>query len=168
VSESLDGRFARLMTAFGPALARVAAGYEADPAERDDLLQEIAIALWRALPRFRGECSERTFVYRVAHNRGLTHRARRRRRHPPLDLAPEPVDPHPDPEASVAASQRHERLAGAVRQLDAALRVVVLLTLEGLSNREVAEVVGITENNVAVRLTRARGKLRELLAGSIP
>ena len=44
----------------------------------------------------------------------------------------------------------------------------MLLTLEGLSNREVAEVVGISENNVAVRLTRARRKLRELLAESIP
>ena len=156
------------MTAFGPALARLAAGYEADPAEREDLVQEIAIALWRALPRFRGECSERTFVYRVAHNRGLTHRARRRRRHEPLDHAPEPIDPRPGPEASVLSSQRHERLAHAVRQLDPALRVVVLLTLEGLSNREVAEVVGITENNVAVRLTRARRKLRDLLAESTP
>ncbi|MSV36373.1 MAG: hypothetical protein EXQ47_12375 [Bryobacterales bacterium] len=61
---------------------------ERDGAEGDDLLQEITLALWAALPRFRGESSERTWVYRVAHNTGIsyiagadggsTHRARQR------------------------------------------------------------------------------------------
>ena len=54
-------------------LSRIAASYEADPALRDDLLQDMALALWRALPNWRGEAPLRAFVARVAHNRGATH-----------------------------------------------------------------------------------------------
>ena len=49
----------------------LAFSYEAVASVREELVQEIALAIWQALPRFRGECSERTFVFRIAHNRGL-------------------------------------------------------------------------------------------------
>ena len=62
-----------ILRVYGPALRRVAASYERAPKDREDLLQEIALALWLALPRFRGECTLRSFVFRIAHNRGLTH-----------------------------------------------------------------------------------------------
>jgi RNA polymerase sigma-70 factor (ECF subfamily) len=166
VSENHDQRFARILSEMGPALARLASGYEANATEREDLLQEIAIAIWRALPRFRGECSERTFVYRIAHNRGLTHRARRRSPAGQIGDVPDVPDPRPGPDARLAANRRQEQLAAAIRQLDTSHRSVVLLTLEGLSNREVADVIGISEGNVAVRLTRARARLRELLTGA--
>lgn len=51
---------------------------------QEDLTQDIALALWNALPSFHGECSERTFVYRIAHNRGVNHLVRRRARSEPL------------------------------------------------------------------------------------
>jgi RNA polymerase sigma factor (sigma-70 family) len=63
-----EGRFNALLATHGPSLARLAGSYARDPTEREDLFQEIAIAVWRALPRFRGECSERTFLFRIAHN----------------------------------------------------------------------------------------------------
>jgi RNA polymerase sigma-70 factor (ECF subfamily) len=159
-----DRRFADLIAQYGDALSRLAAGYEAEPADRADLLQDIAVALWSALPRFRGECSERTFVYRIAHNRGLTHRSRRRRHTALLSEADHVADPQPDPEARAEANRRQEILMTAVRRLPETYRTVVMLTLEGLSNREVADVVGTSENNVAVRLTRARHLLRGLLS----
>src|SRR5215212_5546766 len=82
-SESLDRstlerHFDRLVAANGPALTRLAGSYTNTSTDRDDLLQEIAMALWQALPRFRGECSERTFLFRIAHNRAIAHLARRR------------------------------------------------------------------------------------------
>lgn len=160
---ALAQRFTRILREHGPALSRLAAGYEAEAHEREDLVQEIALAVWRALPLFRGECSERTFVFRIAHNRGLAHRWRRRRRFTALDDAGAVEDPGPDPESQAIARQGRERLAAAVRQLPEAYRTVVILTLEGLSNREAADVLGISENNVAVRLTRARQRLRDLL-----
>ena len=138
----------------------MAAGYERDPSRQQDLIQEIWLAVWQALPRFRNECSERTFVFRIAHNRAVSHIEHWQRRQTDVldDAAPIPA-PGPDPEHSLSQQQRHERLRAAVQALPIGLRQVVVLTLEGLSNAEVADVVGISENNVAVRLTRARAAL---------
>ena len=162
--DSHEARFTRLLGEFGPSLDRLAAAYEAELAERDDLLQDISFALWRALPSFRGECSERTFVYRIAHNRGLTHRARRRLRvTEPLERAEIVADPGADPEQATIRNLTRERLLAAVRRLPEGSRQVVILSLSGLGAGEIGEVLGITENNAAVRLSRARRALKDLL-----
>ncbi len=153
-------RFERLLLEYGAALARLAACYEPDPHHREDLLQDIALALWTALPRFRGECSERTFLYRIAHNRALTHRSRRRAPWSDLASAEAVPDPRPGPDADAARGQGRERLLAAVRGLPPAQREVVMLRLEDLGNGDIAEVLGISENAVAVRLNRALHGLR--------
>jgi RNA polymerase sigma factor (sigma-70 family) len=158
-----EERFARLVREHGPALRRLAAAWERDAAAREDLLQEILFALWRALPRFRGEASERTFVLRVAHNRALTHRFRAPPRAAALESAAEVSDPAPSPEAVAVAEQRRQQLTAALRRLPVPLRQVLVLGLEGLSRAEMAEVLGITENNATVRLSRARRALQEEL-----
>ena len=68
--------FVRLLEQYRASLRRLAWSYTRNSAQRDDLFQEIALAIWRAHPGFRGECSERTFVFRIAHNRGLSFLAR--------------------------------------------------------------------------------------------
>ena len=79
----------------GPAIWRVVASYAPPGAERDDLAQEVLVAVWQALPRFRGEGSARSFVLRVAHNRGLSHAWQRARRPRPDPEAPDVADPAP-------------------------------------------------------------------------
>ena len=153
----------RVIRDHGEMIARVARGYVDDPHDIDDLWQEILVALWRALPRFRGESSERTFVLRVAHNRGITYSITRRRSEPLLEPDQLP-DPAPLAETRVINEQRQERLFEAVRRLPELQRQAVMLQLEGLSGREIAEMQGTTETNVGVRLTRARKALREMLA----
>lgn len=155
----------RLIAAHGSAVRRLAASVEREPARRQDLVQEIWLAVWQALARFRGECSERTFVFRIAHNRAVSHVQHWRIRHTdPLDAEAPLASTAPDPEHALDTRRRHERLQVAVGDLPMALRQVVVLTLEGLSQREVGEVVGITEGNVAVRLSRARALLTRALA----
>jgi RNA polymerase sigma factor (sigma-70 family) len=164
--ETRDERFDRILREYGPALSRLAFGYEKAPGAREELTQEIALAIWRALPHFRGECSERTFVYRIAHNRGLTHAYKRQPAHQPLDELPpplEPIDPRPHPEEQVAITRRRDRLRSAIQRLPLVQRQAIMLTLEELSHAEIAEVLGITENNVGVRLNRARKALKEAL-----
>jgi RNA polymerase sigma-70 factor (ECF subfamily) len=162
--ESRDERCIRLLEEHDRALRRLAASYERDPSRQQDLVQDIWLAVWQALPRFRGECSERTFVYRIAHNRAVTHvEHHQRRRTDVLDEDAPVAAPGPDQEHSLSAQQRHERLRAAVQTLPLAQRQVVVLTLEGLSHAEVADITGITENNVAVRLTRARAELARRL-----
>jgi RNA polymerase sigma factor (sigma-70 family) len=164
--DTTDDRFGRVMRQYGPALSRLAFGYERVASVREELMQEIALAIWQALPHFRGECSERTFVYRVGHNRGLTHAYKRRPAHQPLDGLPpllEPVDPRPHPEQQAATTHQRDRLRSAIQRLPLPYRQVVMLMLEELSHAEIAEILGITESNVAVRLNRARKALKEAL-----
>jgi RNA polymerase sigma-70 factor (ECF subfamily) len=152
-----------LVRSYEPALRRLAASYERDPALREDLLQDILFAIFRALPSWRRECSERTFVYRVAHNRALSHLASRPPPFDDVERAADVHDPAPSPEEVVSASQERETLFAALRRLSVGQRQLLTMALEGLAPREIAEVLGITENNVGVRLTRARAVLRELL-----
>src|SRR5215469_11987907 len=121
---TLERHFDRLVAANGPALARLAASYTNTLSDRDDLLQEIAMALWQALPRFRGECSERTFLFRIAHNRAVEHLARSRRRGDAIARDVELRDPQPDPEAGLLRQQQGERLMDAVRRLAVPYRQV--------------------------------------------
>jgi RNA polymerase sigma factor (sigma-70 family) len=160
---TLERHFDRLVAANGPALTRLAASYTNTSSDRDDLLQEIAMALWQALPRFRGECSERTFLFRIAHNRAIAHLARSRSQPFRGGEEIEIPDMSPDPEAGLAEGQRVERLRRAIHRLPLAYRQAITLSLEGLGYEEIAEVLGISLSNVGVRLTRARQILRESL-----
>jgi RNA polymerase sigma-70 factor, ECF subfamily len=152
-------RFADLLRQHGPGLTRIAASY-ARPPDQDDLRQEISIAIWNALDRFRGECSERTFVFRIAHNRGLTHVARRRVAGEELPVV---ADTAPGPEARLAGREEVERLFAALRALSVPQRQVLTLALEGMDLAEVGACLGISAATAAVRLSRARAALRERL-----
>lgn len=157
-------RFNALVAEYGQAIARLAAVYERDPAERDDLLQDIWLAVWLALPRFRGDCSERTFLYRVAHNRAITHGQRRARALKP-SAAPPPDEPDAGPGPQQAAEQAGTfgAVLRALQVLPLIDRQILQMSLDGLPQRDIGEVVGIRENHVAVRLNRARKRLRELM-----
>lgn len=167
-AEDRERLFDRALAEHGGALRRMAAAYEADPALREDLLQDMALALWKALPGFRGDAALGTYVYRVAHNRAVSHVARRAARDPidgPAGEAAERAPSNaPSPEEATAGGEGKRRLERAVRRLRPSLRSVVVLRLDGLAQREIGEVLGLSENNVAVRLTRARKELRRLLA----
>lgn len=152
------------MREYGPSLRRLASAWEQDPAGREDLLQEILLALWRALPRFRAEATERTFVYRVAMNCALTHRYRRPPQVEPLESAVRIADPRQTPEAEAAASERRALLLATLQSLPFAMRQILYLSLEGLSRAEIADILGISENNANVRLSRARRALYEAMS----
>lgn len=145
------------MDAYAPALRRFCSTHCDDPGARQDLFQEIAIALWTAIPHFRHEASERTWIYRIAQNVAFSEAVRRRRkrnREVPLDSGP--VLGRRD-------NQRRRELLDAIRRLEPIERQLAWLYLEGLSAREIAEVLGIKEENVFVRLTRLRQRLARML-----
>ncbi|HYX52415.1 MAG TPA: RNA polymerase sigma factor, partial [Candidatus Limnocylindrales bacterium] len=140
---ALEKQFERIVAEYGPAISRLACSYEAVAGVREELVQDIALAIWQALPHFRGDCSERTFIYRIAHNRGLTHACRRRPGHQSLDdLEPseEPADPRLEPDEQVARMHQRDQLMSAIQALPMVHRQVIVLTLEGLSPAEIGEV----------------------------
>jgi RNA polymerase sigma-70 factor (ECF subfamily) len=142
-------------------LRRLAWSYEHEPAARDDLFQEIATALWTALPRFRGDSSERTWVYRVAHNTAVsfaTSGRRRREREQPAEAPAEPAVGAAQ-EADAIDRQQRDRLWAAVQELPVVDRQITVLYLDGLSAIEIEGVTGISAGAIATRLTRVRQKL---------
>ncbi len=155
--------FPRLYAEHGALLGRTVRSYARTIAEREDLDQEIALAIWRALPTFRGESSERTFVLRIAHNQAITFMDKRRRT--PMAAASavdtdELAHAAPDPEVIAGLSERMRALFEALHRLPFGQRQVLVLALEGLTHEEIGDVLGVTANNVAVRVNRARNELR--------
>lgn len=142
---------------------RLAASHEANPETARDLAQDILVAVWRAWPAFRQQCSERTYVARIAHNRIVSHIARAVRQPPLADLTDELPAAGPTPEEAAIRHSDQQRLLALVRTLPLAYREVAVLMLEGFTPPEVAETLGLTPNAVAIRATRARGMLRALM-----
>src|SRR5687768_15745544 len=142
-----------------PALRRLALAYTRNRHESEDLFQEIAVALWKALPKFRGDSSERTFVYRVAHNTAIrfvsSQHRRSSREHAGFDNEAGPASSD-NPELDAIRNQQWEALWRAVRELPVIDRQVVLLRLEGLSMAEIAQVSGFSEGAVTMRFSRVR------------
>ena len=146
----------------GSIVLKVARAYTRTAADCQDLAQDILLQLWRSAPRFRGEAGEATWVYRVALNTALGWRRkegrRRARQRPLLDV--EGSDRAQDP----AQREAVERLYAAVRRLPPPDAALILLYLDDLSYRQMAEVLGTSEGNVGVRLNRAKKALAEFLS----
>jgi RNA polymerase sigma factor (sigma-70 family) len=151
----------------GPLIRRIAHSYEANGARAEELVQDIHLALWQALPRFRGEASVKTFVARVAHNRSISHVAREARepRAVELDVALPALGGTPEEHA--ARNDLRLKLEAAVQRLPMSLKVAATLALEGFTPEEVAEVLGVGVSAASVRLHRAKEQLKEMLKGSV-
>ncbi|MFN0105968.1 MAG: RNA polymerase sigma factor [Bryobacteraceae bacterium] len=160
-------RFEGLMLRYHGPLRRLSGAYAGGGAEADDLFQEVALALWTALPNFRGDSSERTWVYRVAHNTAISFVASQRKRREREPVQPPPIEPAApdDPERELLDGEKRRRLQRAVHELPLPNRQVMLLHLEGLSAAEIETVAGCSAGAVATRLTRARQWLSEKVQG---
>lgn len=152
--------FNAVLSDYGPMLGRIVASYEADPAQQQEMLQEISLALWQALPKYRGEGSLKAFVARVAQNRAVSHVAKVVSAPRRAELDENIACGTDGPEVRLEKEQQRLKLLEAVRALPLNLRQVTTLALEGFSHREIAETLGITENNATVRFARAKDALR--------
>lgn len=142
-------------------LHRIANGF-AQGTDRADLLQELMLAVWRALPAFQGDARPSTFIYRVAFNRALTWSRTERNYRRRLDDFEREAESVNSP-GTGNDLERLERLYAAIHRLPPLDRTLVLLSLEGVSHRDMGEIHGLSENNVGVRLNRARQRLTQIL-----
>jgi RNA polymerase sigma-70 factor (ECF subfamily) len=164
-NEQLETRFKAWLQDHGGIVVKVARAYTLTAEEGEDLAQEILLQVWRSLPQFEGRASAHTWVYRVALNTALGwHRRERRRRErqQPL-IAIEDLPAAADNARELEQRELVGRLYAAIRQLPKADAALVLLYLDDLSYREMAEVLGISESNAGVKLNRARKALGELM-----
>ena len=160
-----DRLFRHWLTEHQAILLKVARARTSTIADQDDLFQEMLLQLWLSIPRFRGDAKASTWVYRVALNTSMAwHRSRRkdRDRIATLPAPNDVVDPQSEARCPGKATEI-ERLYTAVRTLPDIDASIILLHLDGLSYREMADVLGISVSNVGVRLNRARKRLLETL-----
>lgn len=156
---SQDGRYLEAVAAFGPALDRLARGYEADADLRRDLRQEIHTAIWRSLAKFDGRCSLRTWVYRVAHNTAASYVLKHRSKHRFVGLEEIDEASDDDPERLVVDRDARQRLLGLVQGLNAADRQLTLLYLEDLDATSIGEITGLSPAAIAVKIHRIKAVL---------
>ncbi|HEY3380188.1 MAG TPA: sigma-70 family RNA polymerase sigma factor [Vicinamibacterales bacterium] len=143
-------------------LVRITRAYATSPGDEDDLMQEILIALWQSLPSFRGASKVSTWIYQVALHVSLSRRRAHRRRPEsiPLDRVAEPSR---DGEAEAHGRMRWTAVLAALRRLAPVDRALLVLALEGASQQDIADVLGISANAAGVKLHRARRRLAEIL-----
>ena len=129
-----------------------------DKDEIDDLFQEVLINIWRGLESFKGDKYLGTWVWKVSLNTCINASRRKHRevRKIPLDVN---INLYEDVDAeSMQIRQLHDRI-GQLGYID---RSLVLLWLENLSYDEIGAILGISANNVAVRLVRVKDKLKKM------
>lgn len=151
-----EARFLALIEEYAGMLARIAAPYAQTPEDKADLIQEMRLQLWRALPSLDADRNARTWAYRVALNSAISW-YRRARTWRPVEHEMESIAD--GEEISTEALVLRQLIAG----LDPVNRALLTLHLEGLSNEEVGQVMGLTPQNVATKLTRLRQQLRSLI-----
>ena len=157
--------FADLLERHRGLVLKVAGSYAATPDDRADLAQEIAAQLWRAWPSYAPDRPVTTWMYRIALNVAISHlrgRSLRDRHHVPFDEELHAAGAH-----DAAIDDHHEtgqqlrmleRVIAALPPLD---RALMLLYLDERSQREIADVLGISESNVSTRISRLKQRIRD-------
>jgi RNA polymerase sigma-70 factor (ECF subfamily) len=141
-------------------LFKVVHAYGFTPHDRDDLFQEIISQVWNSVPRFRGESNVTTWLYRVALNSALAW-SRKERRHRDRTESLETNEPALR-ETARAKDPRLGWLYEQIARLDHVDRSLTLLMLDGLSYREMADTLGISESHVGVKINRIKNHLKSL------
>ncbi len=133
--------------------------YRDTPEDQEDLFQEIIYQLWRSLPSFVGTAKFTTWMYRIALNTAM---ATYRKKSPQLVFSgtfPERAEE----DVSAERQHREEKMFAALKQLNDPEKALIALYLDDLSYREIAELTGLTENHVGVKLNRIKTKIKKIL-----
>jgi RNA polymerase sigma-70 factor, ECF subfamily len=152
-------------------ILKVVRGCAPTPQDQDDLFQDVLLQLWSSIPSFRGEAKETTWIYRVAFNTALAWRRterRRRQKHETFikfDVSPQMQSSHVD---SLLEREIVAQLYAVIRKLPGVDASLALMHLDGVSYQEMAEVLGISENYIGVKLNRIRKQLADEIKGATP
>ncbi|WP_246168898.1 RNA polymerase sigma factor [Rudanella paleaurantiibacter] len=148
--------FEELYTRFAPRILKLCLGYTGEYAQAQDLMQETFIKAWQHLPAFRGNAEVSTWLYRIAVNTCLNHlrTAKRQVAEPLLEQHMATLaDDTGEPDEAV------RRLYGCVSQLPETDRLIISLVLDDVPYSEIAQIVGVSEGNLRVKIHRIKQQL---------
>ena len=162
MTQELEHQFVSQLEANQNIVHKVCSLYTDNREAHNDLFQEIAIQLWKAYPRFRGDSKFSTWMYRVALNTAITlyRKSKKRPRTQDFDtvlyrVKAEQYDP--------GEEQQLNLMYSAIRELGDIDKALVFLYLEDKNYSEIAETLGITEVNARVKMNRIKTKLKTIL-----
>jgi RNA polymerase sigma-70 factor (ECF subfamily) len=158
-----EKRFINLINEHQGLVHKVCIMYESDPDDRNDLFQEIVLQLWKSFHTFRGEAKITTWMYRIALNTAISGYRKQTRNLKTEDLQ----EMHFNISELNSGDEREDdiqKLQWAIRQLSEIERAMIMMALEEVPYEDIAETIGITQNNVRVRMNRIREKLRKLIS----
>lgn len=166
-SMNLDARqaFGELLERHRRIVFKVAHTYAWDPDDRDDLAQEIAAQLWRAYPGYDPSRSFSTWMYRIALNVAISHvRSSTQRDRHSVALDDSLHDVADERSGDPESEQQLRALQRVIAGLDRINRALLLLYLEDRSNREIGDILGLSESNVSTKISRLKQRIRNDLS----
>lgn len=160
--DSQEGSFVELVDKHQGLIHKVCIHYETEHDAREDLFQEIVLQLWKSFPNFRGDSKITTWMYRIALNTAISA-LRKYKRKPFTEDIKEYHFNLSELNDNEAQIENLQKLQWAIRQLPEIERGMIMMALDEIPYEEIAETIGITQNNVRVRMNRIREKLRNLM-----
>lgn len=155
-----ETQFKALYSAYSPRIHRLCLGYTGDTMMADDLLQEIFIKVWQNYEKFRGESQISTWIYRIAMNTCLQHlRTDKSKYNTNIDKTIILREAETDEK-----EQQIQLLYRCINELSEPDRVIITLLLEEVPYNEIAEVAGISEGNLRVKIHRIKQQLSTIYA----
>jgi len=152
--------FLALMAEHQGVIHKICRLYRDSREDREDLFQEITFQLWKSFPSFKGNSLISTWLYRIALNTAI---ASYRKEKPTIDYV-ETLPEFAEEPQNEELILRQERLFTAMKQLSESEKAIIALYLDDLSYLQIAEILGISENNVGVKINRIKTKIQQLLA----
>jgi RNA polymerase sigma factor (sigma-70 family) len=163
MSASKDQLFAEVSASCIGLISRIALSYEADPALRRELVQDILLAIWVALPNYRGDASLKTFAASIAQKRCISYVTKRAREPRQVELPADLVSATPPPDEVALRNDQKKQLVESIQLLPIPQREAIVLCFEGFSYGEMADILGISANAVMLRCQRAKSTLKSIM-----
>lgn len=155
----MEKEFLEVIHDYQKIIYKICRVYRDSREDQEDLFQEIVYQLWKSYPSFKGESKVSSWIYRIALNTSIAIYRKSKILFDNYQEFPEHI--HPSDEKTI--SENEERLFWALRKLNDSEKAVISLYLEDFNYREIAEITGLSESNVGVRLNRIKNKLKEIL-----
>lgn len=152
-------RYAEAVDSYGTLINRLCFGYAKTAADFDDLKQDVLLSLWESMPRFKEECSMKTWVYRLTLNVCVSSLRKSYRRISTAQLTEMADIVEYEPDKKEIFMELYEAI-GSLNSLD---KAIMMLWLEEESYEGIAEITGVTKANVATRIHRAKDKLKTIM-----
>ena len=158
-TKELEREFLDMIAAQKRVIYKVCYIYAKDQDDLNDLFQEVVLNLWKSFPNYRGDSTVTTWVYRIAMNTCITFLRRSNTRLQTIPMTADVASLVADEEGRTGQLQELYRLINKLGKLE---RALILLWLEERSYQEMADILGISKANVAVKLLRTKEKLKKM------